>query len=94
MLCTMKRVRRCRERRGDKVMRAFDADAGIAQRGGRHLRLVEFARQVRQLVDDDVRPRLHHRALKRRGVEHVDDLGAHASRFEVARALRAYGSCR
>lgn len=72
-------------RGGDEVARAFDADTRIAWIGRTKLGLVvEGARQICQLVDDDVRLGVHHGALKRAGVEHVDGDGENTVRFERA----------
>ena len=75
-------------RGGDQVARALDADARIARIGRGKLRLVEDAGQVGQLVDHDFGPRLHHSALERAGIEHVNDGGVNARGFELARHLR------
>ena len=41
-------------RGGDQVAGALDADTGIGRIGGRDLRLVEFTRQIGELMDDDL----------------------------------------
>ena len=38
---------------GNQVARAFGADAGILRIGGNHARLIELARQIGELMDDD-----------------------------------------
>ena len=70
------------------MARAFGADARVARIGRGELHLVEDAGQVGQLVDDDLGPRLHHGALERVGIEHVNDHGVNACGFELARRLR------
>src|SRR5262249_41909054 len=45
--------RRCGLRRGNEVARAFDADAGVLRIGRGNARLIELARQIGELMDDD-----------------------------------------
>ena len=74
------------ERRGDQIARAFGADAGVARiRRGKLRLVVENARQVGELVHDDVGPRRHDGALERIRIEHVDDRRPDAGGFKLAR---------
>jgi len=72
----------------NQVARALDANARIAWIGRGELRLVvEGARQICQLVDDDVRLNIHHGALKRAGVEHIDGDRDNTASASSARAV-------
>ena len=51
------------------------ADAGVGSVGRHHLGLVELARQIGELMNDDVGTRRDHRRAHRRRVEHVKDGG-------------------
>ena len=54
-------ARRRGRRRRNQVAGAFGADARIERIGGSNLRLVEFARQIGELMDDDLGLRAAHR---------------------------------
>ena len=78
--------RRGGKRCGDQIARAFGADAGIARIRRGELRLVvQHARQVGELMHDDVGPRRHDGALERFRIEHVDDRRLDAGRLKLAR---------
>ena len=63
------------ERGSDQVACTFGADACIVSIRGRHLGLVELARQIGELMNDDVGTRRIHGRAHRRRVEHVEDRG-------------------
>jgi len=76
------------KRRGDQIARAFCADAGVARIRRGELRLVvQNARQVGELVHDDVGPRRHDGVLERLRIEHIHDRRLDASAFKLARDL-------
>ena len=62
-------------RGGDQVARTLAADAGVGGIRRRHLGLVELARQIGELMNDDVGTRRDHGRAHRRRVEHVKDGG-------------------
>src|ERR1700722_11596585 len=69
-------------RRADQITRALGADARVARIGCGDLYLVELAGQVRQLVDDNLRPRADDRIAQRGGIENVDDDRFDSDRLE------------
>ena len=64
-------------RRGNEVARAFDADAGVLRIGRGDPRLIELARQIGELMDDDGGLCGADRRHQRRRVENVEHGGHH-----------------
>ena len=79
--------RRCGLRRCNQVARAFTADACIGSIGGRDARLIEFARQIGELMDHRLGLGGAHRRAGCLRVEDVEHHCRHAGAFEFASLL-------
>ena len=71
-----------RDRSIDEMTRAFGAKARVAADCFAHLRGIEAAREIGQLVDHDVRFRRGNGARERIGIEYVDDHRLNADRAQ------------